>query len=46
MSEACGKLGGRGEIHTGFWWGKYEGQNHLEDLAVDGKTILKLSFKK
>jgi hypothetical protein len=28
---------GRGEMHTGFWWG---------DLDVDGRIILNLTFKK
>jgi len=30
-------------VHEGFWWGK-QGQNHLEDLAVDGR-ILNVSYK-
>ena len=29
-------------MHTGFWW---EG-DHLRDLGVDGRTILKWIFKK
>jgi len=35
-------------MHTKFLWGNLRGkkQNHLEDLFVDGKIILKLTFKK
>ena len=31
------QMRGRGEMHTGFWWG---------DLDVDGRIILNLTFKK
>ena len=27
----------RGEVRTGFWWGKERGTDHLEDLAVKGR---------
>jgi len=39
-------LWGRGELHTVFWWGTLEEKDHLEDLGLDGKVILKLIFKK
>jgi hypothetical protein len=32
-------------VHTGFWWGRPERNNHLEDLGVDGRIILKWFFK-
>jgi hypothetical protein len=35
-----------GEVHTWFWWGKMKKRDHLEDLAVDGRIILKWVFKK
>jgi hypothetical protein len=35
---------GRGEVHTGFWWGNLSKRPHLE--GVDGMIILKLIFKK
>jgi len=35
---------GRGEVHTGFWWGKLMEGDHLEDPNLDGKTILKWTF--
>ena len=39
-------LRGRGEVHTGFWWGNLRERGHLEDLGIDGGVILKLMFKK
>jgi len=37
---------GRGEVHTGFWWGNLRERDHLEDSGVDGKIILRWIFKK
>ena len=37
---------GRGEAHTGFWWGNPRERDHLEDLDVVESIILKLIFKK
>jgi hypothetical protein len=39
------RMGG-GEVHTGFWWGDLREGDHLEDLGVDGRIILKWIFKK
>jgi hypothetical protein len=36
---------GRGEVHRGFWWGNLKERDHLEDLNVEIKIILKLIFK-
>jgi len=44
MGRACSMYGG-GEVHTGFWWGNPKERDHLEDLGVDGRRILKLIFK-
>jgi hypothetical protein len=33
-------------MHTGFWWGDVRQRDHLEDLSVDGRIILKWNFKK
>ena len=33
---------GRGEVHTGFWWGDLREEDHLDDPGVDGRIILKL----
>jgi hypothetical protein len=30
---------GRGEEHTGFWWGNRRERDHLEDPGVDGDNI-------
>jgi len=35
---------GRGEGHTGFWWGNLRERNRLEELDVDVKIILKLKW--
>jgi len=34
-------LWGRGEVHTGFWWGNLRERDHLEDLGVDRRIILR-----
>jgi hypothetical protein len=31
---------GRGEVHTGFWWGNLRERDHLKDPGVDGRIIL------
>jgi hypothetical protein len=36
----------RGEMHTGFWWGKPEIGNNFEDPSVTGRIILKWIFEK
>jgi len=28
-------------MHTGFWWGKLKESDHLDDLGLDGRIILK-----
>jgi hypothetical protein len=34
-----------GEVHTGFWWVNLRKREHLEDLGVDGRIVLKRIFK-
>jgi hypothetical protein len=34
------------EVHTGFLWGNLRERDHVEELGVDGRRILKLMFKK
>ena len=46
MKGACSTYGGRVELHTGFLWGNLRARDHLEDLSVDGRIILKCLFKK
>ena len=35
----------RGEVRTEIWWGNRE-RDHLEDLGVDGRIILRCMFRK
>jgi len=35
---------GRGKLHTGFWWGNLRKRDHLEDLGIDRRKILKYVF--
>jgi len=37
---------GRGEVHTGFWWGDLRERCNLEDRAVDETIILRWVIKK
>jgi hypothetical protein len=37
---------GKGEVHTGFWWGDLREGDHLGDPGLDGRIILKSMFKK
>jgi hypothetical protein len=36
----------RGEVLAGFWWGDVREGDHLKDQSVDGRIILKWTFKK
>jgi hypothetical protein len=36
----------RGEVHVGSWCRNMEERCHLEDLGIDGSTILRWIFKK
>jgi hypothetical protein len=42
MGGACGTYGGEER----FWWGDLRERDEFEGLCVDGRTILKLIFKK
>jgi hypothetical protein len=37
---------GRGMVHTGIWWGNPRERDHLQDLDVDGRIILKRVFNR
>ena len=32
-------------MYTGFWWGNLKGRVHLGDPGVDGRIILKRTFR-
>ena len=44
MGRACSANGE--EEYTGFWWGKLRERDHLEDPDVDGRIILRWTFRK
>jgi hypothetical protein len=33
-------------MHTGFWWGNMNERDHMKDLCIEGKTVLKFILKK
>jgi hypothetical protein len=35
----------REDMHIEFWWGNLRERDHLEDLGIDGRTILKWTFQ-
>jgi hypothetical protein len=39
-------MGGKSEVHTGFWWGYLRKGDHLGDPGIDRRIILKRIFKK
>jgi hypothetical protein len=44
MGWACSTYGKR-DVHTRFWWGDLSEGDHLGDLGIDGRIILKWIFK-
>jgi len=36
----------RGEVYTRFCWRELKGRNHLEDLLIDERILLKWVLKK
>ena len=39
------RVWGEEKCVLGFWWGDLKERDHLEDLGVDGRIILRLIFK-
>jgi len=37
---------GRGEAYAYFWWGNVRKRDHLEDVGVDGRMLLRWIFRK
>jgi hypothetical protein len=36
---------GRIEAYTGFWWGNLRERDHLGDPCVDGRKILRWTYR-
>jgi hypothetical protein len=36
---------GRGEVHTGVWWGNLKERDYIENLSIDWRIILKLTTR-
>ena len=34
------------DVHAGFWWGNLKEGDHIEDLGIDGRMMLKWILKK
>jgi len=39
------RIGGKSEMHTSFWWGELGERDHCVEVGIDGKIILKMTFK-
>jgi hypothetical protein len=35
------RVWGRREMHTEFWWGNLKERDHVENLGIDGRMIIK-----
>jgi len=46
MGRACSAHGGRGVVHTGFWWGNLRERDHMGDPRIDESIILRWIFRK
>jgi uncharacterized protein (UPF0128 family) len=46
MGWTCGAYCERGEVHVRFWWENLTEGEHLEEMRVDGRIILKRILKK
>jgi hypothetical protein len=46
MGRECSTYGGEERCIQGFWWGNLRKRDHLEDLGVDGRIVLRWIFRK
>jgi len=46
MGRACSAYGGKQRPILGFWWGNPRERDHFGNPGVDGRIILRWSFRK
>jgi hypothetical protein len=46
MVGACSAYGGREEVCTYFWWRNLRKRDHLKDISVDGRIIIRWICRK
>jgi hypothetical protein len=46
MGGACSAYGVKGETYTGFWYGNLRKSDHLGDSCIDGRIMLRWTFRK
>ena len=34
-----------GEVQAGFWWGSLGERDHLEEIGIDGRIVLRWTFR-
>jgi len=46
MGGACGTYGVRGEVYTGIRWRNLRKRDYLENVGIDGRTVLRCIIRK